>query len=80
MSICFKRIEDSIVIVRQSYMYKQCQAYERGGNVYVGVGAGFARLREDGATSSPKITWEESEGIGAPRLKPSSGKWVKVKG
>jgi hypothetical protein len=80
MTIGFMLVDDSIVIVRHSNMYKQCQAYHRAGKLYAGVGGAFARLREDGATCNPKMTWEDIEGVGSVERKPTSCKWVEYCG
>lgn len=59
--IGFTLMDDSVVIVKHGYYYKQCKAYERSGFVYVKVGAGFLKLRKDGATNHPNIKWESAE-------------------
>lgn len=61
MSIGFTVIEDSIVIARHKAVFKQLKAYRRDGGMYANVSGGFVRLREDGGTTHPNITWDEIE-------------------
>ena len=65
MSISFSVIEDSVVIFRQGYFYKQGPAYVREGCVYVRVGSGYVKMRKDKTTLHPDIKWEAFEGFEA---------------
>lgn len=80
MSIGFKAIQDSIVIVRHNTLFKQCKAYQRKGRVYIGVCGGYARLRADGATTQANITWVDIDGVEDVKIEPTSGKWIEYTG
>lgn len=78
-AIGFKMVEDSFAIARQSNTFKQLKIFERKGECYLGVSGGYVKMREDGATSHPKIVWDEAEINGKLiKKKAASGGWAKV--
>lgn len=79
MSIGFEIIHESTVILRHMTVYKQAKAYKYGGSIYANCMGGFVRLKNNGGTSHPNVTWIEAEGVSIKKPKPMSGGDVEVK-
>ena len=52
----FKQIQGENAIIVRSGVYRQCDLYERAGEIFARVGNGFVRLYADGSTSQPKTS------------------------
>lgn len=52
-------IPEGQAIINSRGVYRQVPIYERGGKIYAKYGAGFVRLSQGGATSSPSVRWAE---------------------
>lgn len=72
----FHKIDQGIVVIYDKGVYKQCDLYRRGDDLYAKWGAGFVGLRTHG-TTLPKATWDHIEGV--EWVKDPVGR-IKVKG
>lgn len=55
----FSQIEGEIAVVRSGGVFKQVDLYRRGNDLFASHGSGFIRLLDKGATSHPKVMWDE---------------------
>lgn len=62
--IGFEVIDDSLVVFRHKFIYKQSPLYKRGGLLYLKASGGYVKLYKDsGRTMHPDIHYEDIEGV-----------------
>ncbi|AEI71058.1 hypothetical protein [EBPR siphovirus 2] len=57
----FHVIDEKTVILRSNGVFRQAKAYRRGNALYAGHASGFVRLLAKPNTSSPNVSWEETD-------------------
>lgn len=58
----FHKIDQGLVVVYCNGVYKQCDLYRRGNDLYAKWGSGFIGIRTHG-TTHPKAIWDHIEGV-----------------
>lgn len=53
------RIDNAFAWMRSNGLYRQAELYRRGESIFAKWGGGYVRLSAHGATSAPKVSWNE---------------------
>lgn len=53
------KIDNAFAWMKRGGVYQQAELYRRGEQIFAKFGGGYVRLSASGATSAPRIIWQE---------------------